>query len=430
MIGKPHDVFCEKWRTTIYPFSWILKDASKVRECPTPWQWIRPQDVLDGSCDDKGVSSSKSIWRVWLRSGGLFSHAGDVEDTEHGARELHESLLAMRNDHESGARHMATTALQHLHDVLATIKTRESKGLLWRQTRMIAWHLIHNGRPSMNAAISKTLLSCLWKLWFVQESRAEMLVITKACIQDRRAFGSRIGNSFVAFLQRHFQQRLASGQTLNLRILTLSSSIIKSAVLTALRKCNVSFDIRILESRPLCEGAHMAALLIKQAVDCDPDRLKITIATDASVAMMAKDVDLVLLGADRISDNGDVSNKTGSYPAALCARSLGHISSASPKVVVLSGIEKIAKPGPILEHDEEDNGSLQIWRIWDLAGGKKDTKLLADDPRVELKNVAFEWIPADCVDVYINEDGEMSREQIKVHSVSMEKLDSDVFGGL
>ncbi|KAF8858345.1 hypothetical protein BDZ45DRAFT_743385 [Acephala macrosclerotiorum] len=55
---------------------------------------------------------------------------------------------------------------------------------------------------------------------------------------------------------------------------------------------------------------------------------------------------------------------------------------------------------------------------------------LADDPRVEFRNMAFEWVPADFVDVYINDCGEMTRQDIQEQSLFMEKLDKDVFGGL
>jgi translation initiation factor 2B subunit (eIF-2B alpha/beta/delta family) len=429
--GKPYEVWNEGVRTTVYPFSWILKDASKPFPGGTELEWLHPMDILDGKHDRHIIRPSQSIWRVWLRRGGLFSNPGAQHESEHAAHVLHERLLAMKTDQESGARYMATTALLHLHDVLAAATTTPNGEILWLRTRMIAWHLIHNGRPSMNAAVGKSLLSCLWRLWFLQDSRLKMLEVIRTCIEERQGFSRRIGESFAAFIQRHFRERFeASSGPLNINVLTLSSSITKSALLIALKTCHVTFDVRILESRPLCEGAEMASMLVKQAGDCDSDRLKITIATDASVALMAKDVDLVLLGADRISDNGDVSNKTGSYPAALCARALGNISSISPKVVVLSGIEKVAKPGAMDDHDEEDNGPLQIWRIWELAGCKKEAQSLTNDHRVEFKNVAFEWVPANCVDVYISEDGEITREKIKEQSSFMEKLDNDVFGDL
>ncbi|KAG4432717.1 hypothetical protein IFR05_011795 [Cadophora sp. M221] len=89
----------------------------------------------------------------------------------------------------------------------------------------------------------------------------------------------------------------------------------------------------------------MASVIVKQAGESESNRLEITIATDVSVALMAKDVDFVLLGTDRINEGGDVSNKTGSYPAVLCAQALSYISPVTVKVVVLSGIEKVAKPG-------------------------------------------------------------------------------------
>jgi translation initiation factor 2B subunit (eIF-2B alpha/beta/delta family) len=68
--------------------------------------------------------------------------------------------------------------------------------------------------------------------------------------------------------------------------------------------------------------------------------LQLTVYTDASAALASKEVDFVLLGADRISDSGSVSNKTGSLPAVLSAR---HVCPVA-KVLVLSELEKVAAP--------------------------------------------------------------------------------------
>lgn len=93
-----------------------------------------------------------------------------------------------------------------------------------------------------------------------------------------------------------------------------------------------TLELRILESRPLFEGASLASSLLSQFKSQFPQgtkNLEVKIYTDASAAHAATGVDLVLLGADRISSTKGVSNKTGSLPAVLSAK---HIQ---PSVKVL-----------------------------------------------------------------------------------------------
>ena len=70
------------------------------------------------------------------------------------------------------------------------------------------------------------------------------------------------------------------------------------------------------ETRPVLQGARLTMWeLGRLGIDA-------TLLPDgAAAALMARgDVDLVLLGADRIAANGDVANKIGSYALAVCAR--------------------------------------------------------------------------------------------------------------
>jgi len=73
------------------------------------------------------------------------------------------------------------------------------------------------------------------------------------------------------------------------------------------------------ETRPVLQGARLTAWEL--------DRLGIahTIVVDgAAGALMARgEVDLVVVGADRIAANGDVANKIGTYPLAVLARHHG-----------------------------------------------------------------------------------------------------------
>ena len=80
-------------------------------------------------------------------------------------------------------------------------------------------------------------------------------------------------------------------------------------------------DVRVWvdETRPVLQGARLTAWEL--------GRLGIAHAVVADVAagsLMARgEVDLVVVGADRVAANGDVANKVGTYPLAVLARHHG-----------------------------------------------------------------------------------------------------------
>ncbi|HKE83986.1 MAG TPA: S-methyl-5-thioribose-1-phosphate isomerase [Vicinamibacterales bacterium] len=73
------------------------------------------------------------------------------------------------------------------------------------------------------------------------------------------------------------------------------------------------------ETRPFLQGARLTAWeLVK-------DGIETTVITDnmAASMMRLKEVDLVVVGADRIAANGDVANKIGTYGVAVLAKEHG-----------------------------------------------------------------------------------------------------------
>jgi methylthioribose-1-phosphate isomerase len=73
------------------------------------------------------------------------------------------------------------------------------------------------------------------------------------------------------------------------------------------------------ETRPFLQGARLTAWeLVKDGIDT-------TVITDNMAGSMMRlgDVDLVVVGADRIAANGDVANKIGTYAVAVLAKEHG-----------------------------------------------------------------------------------------------------------
>ncbi len=69
------------------------------------------------------------------------------------------------------------------------------------------------------------------------------------------------------------------------------------------------------ETRPLLQGSRLTAFELQHA------GVGVTLQVDgaAAIAMAAKKIDLVIVGADRIARNGDTANKIGTYGLAILA---------------------------------------------------------------------------------------------------------------
>ncbi|MEP0862853.1 MAG: hypothetical protein HRF52_15590 [Ignavibacterium sp.] len=96
-------------------------------------------------------------------------------------------------------------------------------------------------------------------------------------------------------------------------VTTLSFSKTLLEFLKLWYKVNPELKIFILESRPKYEGRLFAKELIRVGFNCE-------ILVDAMMNYAVKNSDAVLIGADQILGNGNVVNKIGSYPLALCAK--------------------------------------------------------------------------------------------------------------
>ena len=134
------------------------------------------------------------------------------------------------------------------------------------------------------------------------------------------------------------------------------------------------------ETRPVRQGARLTAWEL--------DRLGIpcTVVADGLAAslMSGGEVDLVVVGADRIAANGDVANKVGTYGLAIAARHHGiPFYVAAPR----STFDPSCPSGehiPIERRDPAELGAI---------------------PRgVAVDNRVFDVTPADLVTAYITED--------------------------
>ncbi len=141
------------------------------------------------------------------------------------------------------------------------------------------------------------------------------------------------------------------------------------------------------ETRPLLQGARLTAWeLVRTGI---PATL---IADNMAGALMGRgQVDVVVVGADRIARNGDVANKIGTYSVALLARAHGIPFYVAAPISTLDLSLADGSQIPIEERAPEEVTH---------HGGRR----LAPQG-VRVVNPAFDVTPASCVDAIITERG-------------------------
>ena len=79
------------------------------------------------------------------------------------------------------------------------------------------------------------------------------------------------------------------------------------------------FSVIATETRPYLQGARLTAWELAQA------GVSVSLIPDCAVAqvMAQGEVNAVIVGADRVAQNGDVINKVGTYPIARMAEEYG-----------------------------------------------------------------------------------------------------------
>jgi methylthioribose-1-phosphate isomerase len=124
-----------------------------------------------------------------------------------------------------------------------------------------------------------------------------------------------------------FGAKLLAQKAKPLRILThcnagaLATAGIGTAlgVIRSLHRLGLIEMVYADETRPLLQGARLTA------TELQTDGIPVTLITDSMAAwvMKTKEIDAVIVGADRIAVNGDTANKIGTYGISLLARSHG-----------------------------------------------------------------------------------------------------------
>jgi methylthioribose-1-phosphate isomerase len=161
--------------------------------------------------------------------------------------------------------------------------------------------------------------------------------------------------------------------------------------------CDKGVSVIACETRPYLQGARLTTW------ECAQEGIPCTLIADnmAGHLMTRGEVDLVIVGADRIAANGDVANKIGTYTLAVLAQRHGLPFYVAAPLSTFDAKTSDGSKIPIEERASEEMTGYRGTR-WAPEG-------------VQVKNPAFDVTPAGLITAIIC-------EKTVVHAPSRERL--------
>jgi eIF-2B alpha/beta/delta-like uncharacterized protein len=283
-----------------------------------------------------------------------------------------ESLIRdLAQDNVSGAAELARDAAQ-VFALLAKESEAKDLGSFLRELSATGREVVQ-AQPSM-APLFNLVNGVLFDLDGVaslEEARRRAKASAQGFAEELESRGQRIAEEALTVLSH--------GCT----VLTHSRSSTVLAALLLARDRGVEFEVVCTESRPLYEGRKVAEVLSEAGIHT-------TLVTDASVSHILPRADLVMVGADSVSEEGLV-NKMGTWGVALAAKAHG------VPLYALCGTEKLLPGGyPYFEIEARDPE--EVWPGF--------------PPAVEVLNYYFEVTPLEYVSGLITERGRLTQAKV------------------
>ncbi len=170
----------------------------------------------------------------------------------------------------------------------------------------------------------------------------------------------------------------------NAGALAVSALGTATAPLYLAHEAGVRFKVFVDETRPLLQGARLTAWeLVRSGLD-------VTLICDNMVSHLMSEgtIDIVIVGADRVTANGDVVNKIGTRGIAIASR--------------YHGIPfHVAFPSSTFDADTATGADVDI----EQRDASEVTDSIRVAPGVQIRNPAFDVTPAELVTSWITDCG-------------------------
>lgn len=163
------------------------------------------------------------------------------------------------------------------------------------------------------------------------------------------------------------------------------------------------------ETRPRCQGSRLTAWEMQQ------ENIPYAVIVDNAAGFFMKngEVDMVIVGADRIAANGDVANKIGTYEKAVVA-----YENKIPFYVAAPGMtfDLMTPTGENINVEERHvDEVIMMWGI-DSKGEPTSIRITGDETMA--RNPAFDITPAKYITGFITEKGILNPPYLKSIALS------------
>lgn len=248
------------------------------------------------------------------------------------------------------------------------------------------------------AATRPTAVNLFWAIERMRRARREagaagfpdlqgaLLATAQAILAEDRAMGEAIG--------RHGAPLVPARATVlthcNAGCLATGGTGTALAVVLAAHRAGKEVRVLADETRPLLQGARLTAWELQR------EGVPVEVVCDgAAGGIMARgEVQLVIVGADRVAANGDVANKVGTYPLAVVAKRHGIPFYVAAPVSTLDPATPDGGAIPIEERDPRE-----------VTHGPSAAFAALTPEGVGVRNPAFDITPHDLVTAIVTDRG-------------------------
>ena len=271
-----------------------------------------------------------------------------------------------------GAREIETNERQEF------LQQLENVASLLRSTRPTAVNLFW--------AISRMLKAAYETIGNVEEIRETLLQTAQAINNEDLQTCLAIGDNGLKILPAYPEKVTILTHCNAGALATAGYGTALGVVRSALREGRLA-RLYADETRPRLQGAKLTAW------ECAQEGIPVTVITDSMAAhcMQQNMIDLVVVGADRITANGDTANKIGTYNLALVARAHNVPFYVAAPISTIDFSLTAGSQIPI-----EERHPAEIYQVGDN---------LLTPGGVEYYNPAFDITPAELITAIITENG-------------------------
>lgn len=291
-------------------------------------------------------------------------------------RSVFDSANRIKNLEVQGARNVAIVAIKTINKAAEESKTKNRKAFM--KELYAAKNIFFNTRST-----EPLMRNGLRYVVHAVES------CNKTKVQDLVSVVSKVSNQFLKQLENSKEQIASIGSkriSNHSKVLTHCHS---STVTNMLRKAKFDgncFEVICTESRPVFQGRITAKELLDYGI-------KTTLIVDSAIRIFMNEVDLVIVGADAITSEGNVINKIGTSMVALAAK-----EARTPFYVA----SELLKFDPATVHGNyeliEERSSKEVWT--DFPSG------------LIVRNPAFDVTRREFIHGIISEEGVVSPDSI------------------